>query len=98
MRALTAALAVVLASLPAHAQRAPCGNGGQISAHLEKDWGERPAALALDAAGRLVTILANPESGTWSLLMTAPGGRTCLIHHGTAWEPFAPPPDPGDPS
>ena len=97
-RTLTAALALSLAALPAAAQRVPCGDGAGLIAHLEKRWGEDPAVVALDAAGRMVRILVNPETGTWSLLLTGPGEPTCLIHHGSAWEPIAPTHDPGDPS
>ena len=90
--ALAAALFFVLSSTPSSAQRMPCGNGSAIVDMLAVDWGETPTAIALDAAGRLVQILVNAETGTWSMLMTAPGGRTCLIHHGTDWGS----PDPGD--
>lgn len=88
----------LLTVAPAHAQRAPCGDGAGLIAHLEKEWGEGPAVVALDTAGRMVRILANPETGTWSMLVTGPGGPTCLVHHGTAWEPIVPTPDAGDPS
>ncbi len=97
---LTALIATVscLATDPAHAQRRPCGDGADIVAHLEKDWGEDPEVLALDASGRMVRILVNPETGTWTMLLTAPNGLTCLVSHGSAWEPNQPPPAPGDPS
>ena len=104
LRALIAALAVSLATpLPAQAQSVPCGDGAGIIAHLEKAWGEDTAAVALDAGGGWVQILANPKTGTWSLLVTRPDGLTCLVMSGEAWEPIAPPPPstgsgPGDPS
>lgn len=103
MRPLTAALALSLATLlsvskDAQAQRVPCGDGAGLISHLEKEWGEDPAVIALDAAGRMVRVLANPETGTWSLLITGPGGPTCLVQSGTAWEPIPPPVEPGDPS
>ena len=97
-RALIAVLALTLSTLPGQAQSVPCGSGGGLIAHLEKEWGEVPAAVSLDEAGRMVRILANPETGTWSLLITRPGGLTCLVHSGTAWELVAPPSEPGDPS
>ena len=96
--ALAAALSFVLSSLPAAAQRMPCGDGVAIVDMLEADWGEDLTVLALDAAGRLVQILANDQTGTWSMLMTAPGGRTCLIHHGTDWSVAEPADDPGEAS
>lgn len=99
------ALALSLSTSPAQAQRALCGDGAGMIAHLEKEWGEDPAVIALDAAGHMVRILVSPDTGTWSMLVTGPGGPTCLIHHGSAWEPIpstsreqAAPNDPGDPS
>lgn len=96
--ALMAALSFALSSQSAGAQRTPCGDGAALIAHLEKEWSEAPAVIALDAAGRLVRILINPQTGTWSMLVTGPGGPTCMITHGTAWEPIAAPAEPGDPS
>ena len=93
--AIAAALIFVLFSQSAVAQRTPCGDGAALVAHLEKDWGEGPAVVALDAAGRMVRILVNPETGTWSMLVTGPGGPTCMISHGSAWEAVQPVVDPG---
>ena len=94
----TICAAALLLTLPARAQPLPCGDGAEMIAHLEKQWGEAPAVLALDAAGRLVRIMVNEETGSWTLLVTGPGQPTCLLSHGTAWEPIARPPEPGDPS
>ena len=93
--ALTAALHFMLSSQPALAQRMPCGDGAALMAHLEKEWSEAPAVIALDAAGRLVRILVNPQTGTWSILVTGPGGPTCMVSHGSDWESVEPSGDPG---
>ncbi len=98
IRAATIAALAFLAALPAQAQRTPCGDGGSIIAHLEKEWGEDPEILALDATGRMVRILVNPETGTWSMLVTHPGGLTCLVASGVAWHKPHRPTEPGDPS
>lgn len=86
------AVALTLAALPAKAQRLPCGDGAGLIAQLEKEWGEDPAVVALDAAGRMVRVLVNPQTGTWSMLITGPGGPTCLVYHGSNWEAIPPPP------
>lgn len=101
IRIITAAIVAAfscLALAPAHAQARPCGDGDQIIARLQKDWGEDAAVIALDAAGRMVRILVNQQTGTWTMLVTAPNGLTCLTTHGTAWEPAWVPAEPGDPS
>ena len=95
---IAAISAVAAAVVPAQAQVGACGDGHGLIAHLEKEWGEDIAALALEDRGGLVRILRNPETGTWSLVVTQPDGLTCPVMSGQAWEPVAPPPDPGDPS
>ena len=95
--ALAAAFFFVLGSPSSQAQPRPCGDGEDIIARLEKDWGEAAEILALDASGRMVRILVNPDTGTWSMLLTAPNGLTCLVSHGSAWEPVAVLPEAGEP-
>ena len=94
---LVAAFFFVLSWMPAEAQRRPCGDGADIISRLEKDWGEGAEILALDASGRMVRILVNRDTGTWSMLLTAPNGLTCLVSHGSAWELVAVLPDAGEP-
>lgn len=95
---LAAATALAQSLPPAPAGGRLCGNRAQLVAELEKEWGEAPAAIALDAAGNMVQILANPDTATWSMLVVRPSTVACLVSHGTAWESIAPPADPGDPS
>jgi len=99
---IAAMAAVSAAVVPAQAQFRACGDGTGLIAHLQKEWGEDTAALALEDRGGLVRILRNPDTGTWSLLVTQPDGLTCLVMSGQAWEPVAPPPPstssgPGEP-
>ena len=97
--ALVAVFSCLIAA-PAASQRMVCGDADAIIAHLAERWGETPAAMALDAAGRMIRILVNRETGSWTAIVTGPGQPTCLLSHGTAWEPlpFARPRIPGDPS
>ena len=102
-RMVIAAMAAMSAAfVPASAQVGACGDGAGLIGHLEKEWGEDIAALALEDRGGLVQILTNPETGTWSLLVTQPSGLTCLMMSGQAWEAIEPPSStgsgPGDPS
>ncbi len=92
---VTAALATVCLAPPAHgqAQRVPCGNRDAILSHLDDGYSEKPSAMGIDAQGRVLEVLSAP-SGTWTMLVSTPGGLTCLIASGVAWEELkAPPPD-----
>lgn len=66
-------------------QRVPCGERTTIMDHLEDGYSEKPVAMGLDAQGRVLEVLAAP-SGTWTMLVSTPGGLTCLIASGVAWE------------
>lgn len=48
-------------------------------------------AVAVTSRGRLLEVLVSP-SGSWSLVLTAPGGRSCLVAAGSDWQALTPPP------
>lgn len=52
---------------------------------LADDYGERPAVAATMGQGA-ITFTANPETGTWSMLI-ASGPRLCMIAGGKNWKP-----------
>ena len=85
----TALVSALVASTGATAQqqqqRVPCGERTAIMSHLEDGYSEKPVAMGLDAQGRVLEVLAAP-SGTWTMLVSTPGGLTCLIASGVAWE------------
>ncbi len=69
----------------AQAWGAPCGERAQIVMQLEQGYAEKPIAIALDSQGRMLEVLAAP-SGTWTMLVSTPGGMTCLVASGVGWE------------
>jgi hypothetical protein len=88
---------VVLAASAAQAQqRAPQGQG-QAQAQtvcapravmvekLKSDFGERPRGVGLADTGGLLEFLASKD-GSWTLIMTSPEGRSCLVMAGDKWK------------
>lgn len=43
---------------------------------------ERPVLQAVDTLGVLITLMANLSTGSWSVIVTPPGGRSCLVGTG----------------
>ena len=82
---LAGALFATTAASAQQQQRVPCGERTAIMSHLESGYSEKPVAMGLDAQGRVLEVLAAP-SGTWTMLVSTPGGLTCLIASGVAWE------------
>ena len=70
-----------------------CAPRAQLIAHLAKGYQEVPVARAVSTNGYLFEVLRSRGGETFSLIITPPGGFTCLIGSGTDWEdiPFVAP-------
>lgn len=81
---------VVLAAAPglARAQSA-CADHGTVVQRLAEGYGETRQSIALTADNQVVEVFASAETGTWSITVTRPGGPTCLVASGHAYERLA---------
>lgn len=92
----TAAVLSIIVSAPALAQ-GPCAPHDDFARTLADRYGERLVSVALDAGGAVIEWWGNAETGSWTLTVTRPGGPTCLVSGGNAWELVPPLPE-GDPA
>lgn len=76
MKAILAALLL--------AQQSPCGPTGQVEKRIASEYGESIIGAGIVAGGILFT-LANPETGTFSILLRRPDGQTCVLMGGSGW-------------
>ncbi|PWJ22081.1 hypothetical protein [Jannaschia seohaensis] len=81
--ALTSAT-LLLFSLPAQAQS--CGPRPLVLERLTGQFGETRRGIGLATQDRVVEVFASDDTGTWTVTVTLPDGRTCLIASGQAWE------------
>lgn len=82
-------LVLLLALLPslAGAQTTlPCGPRDAVVELLAERGGETRQSVALEQGGAVVEVFASEETGTWTLTVTGPGGPTCIVLSGQAWE------------
>lgn len=70
--------------LPAWGQQ-PCADRADVMRALDREYGEKPILRAMDGGGVVVEITASP-AGSWSMLVTRPGGPTCMRGSGEALE------------
>ena len=75
---------ILAAVAPAHSATI-CGNRAKLVSALSRDYSEQPTFEALTSDGRLMEVLTSSK-GTWTVLLTTPSGRTCVVAAGTAWE------------
>ncbi len=78
------AILVPFGATPASAQEL-CGDHGKMIGYLDRDYKERRSGLGLTANGAVVELYT-AHTGSWTLLITKPGGTTCVIGSGDAWE------------
>ncbi len=80
------ALASSMALLPsAVSAQTLCGERQSFISHLGKNHHEAPTAIGLTSSGKVIEVLTS-ETGTWTIIVTAPDGRSCLIAAGEDWE------------
>lgn len=79
------AVACLVLATPAAAQD-QCHPRAVLMEQLADRWGEALISIALTPSGQLVETWANTETGTWTLTVTPPGGLTCVIGAGQAFQ------------
>lgn len=90
MRWLMAVLGVAFvasASVPGVAKTV-CGDRDTFLARLGNTYSEQPVAMGLTSDGTVMEVLTS-DTGTWTILVTYPNGRTCMVAAGDSWEPIA---------
>lgn len=86
LRTTILAFALAAPAAQAQAQTANCSDHATMVRHLAEGWGESRQSVALDAGNSMVELFASAETGTWTLTLTRPGGPTCMIASGHAFE------------
>lgn len=73
--------------IAAHAQQQmACGEREGIVAQLKEKFGETQAGMGMTRSGSLMEMFT-ADDGSWTLMLSFPGGRSCLIATGEGWEP-----------
>lgn len=78
-------LAACLAT-PAAAQT--CDDRDVVTGALAHRFGETQQGYGYaptSQGGFVAEVYANPETGTWTILMTMDDGQMCLVMHGDRW-------------
>lgn len=78
------ALVTSWAAAPAVAQQPQCAARDAVLDRLSDSYHEEPVSLGVTATGSLLEVLASPE-GSWTIIITVPGGPTCLVSSGEGW-------------
>ncbi|MCL4675362.1 MAG: hypothetical protein KJZ59_04895 [Pararhodobacter sp.] len=87
LRSLAPTLVLALAPMtaPVAAQTLPCAARERVLQHVIDQRGERRLATGEAANGATIDLFA-AESGTWTLVLNLPDGRSCLLANGQRFE------------
>ncbi|KPP84162.1 MAG: hypothetical protein HLUCCA08_01490 [Rhodobacteraceae bacterium HLUCCA08] len=83
---LSLAAAALALAAPAQANPRNCAPHEAVVAHLADGFGESRQSIGLASNNMVVEVFASPETGTWTITMTAPGGLTCMVAAGEAFQ------------
>lgn len=61
-----------------------CGARDEVTAKLAGKYGETQTATGLVSSNRVLEVWRSAD-GTWTLLMTRPDGKTCIVAAGSLW-------------
>ncbi len=70
---------------PASAQQA-CATHADATKRLEKQFDERVVGRGLASAGKRMLELFVSEKGSWTVVVSEPNGRSCVLESGEIWQ------------
>ncbi|MGQ0675452.1 MAG: hypothetical protein ACT4N4_05115 [Rhodospirillales bacterium] len=83
------AIALILAGPAPGWAQAYCAPRQAMVRFLDRTFGEIPVMHGISDIGALMEILASPD-GSWTILMTRPGGLSCVVATGQNWQSLQP--------
>ena len=81
------AMGAALIAGPADAQAPHCVPRDTAVEQLTQHHGEQVTARGLTANGQMMLELFATDSGSWTLVTTDVGGRSCVVASGESWMP-----------
>ncbi len=54
-------------------------------AHLAQKYRELPVAAGVTKRGGLVEVLSTGDGKTWTILISSPDGKACMVAAGEGW-------------
>jgi len=63
-----------------------CHSRADLTEMLQQKFAEQPSALGLQADGQLVEVFVADDGASWTIVLTRPDGRSCIVAVGRHWE------------
>ena len=79
------AFALLLHSVATVKAQSVCMPHDDFRVELHKNFLEAPVAIAVANNGALIELYAKRDKSSWTLVMTRPGGLSCVLVAGEEW-------------
>lgn len=79
-------MAMLLTAQMAPAQGRSCGPREAVIERLAAGYSESRQMMALNGQNAVLEVFASPDSGTWTITVTQPGGLTCIVAAGEHYQ------------
>ena len=77
---------MMLAAQQAQAQSSNCADHAIVVERLATAYGESRQSIGLGSDNSVVEVFASIDTGSWTITVTQPGGLTCLVAAGQAYQ------------
>jgi len=84
------ALSVLTMCSPVAAHQNPCGDTKEIISKLYSNYGEQRVAEGFGRSDGIMGLYASEDTGTWTILVTHPSGKSCLLASGKMFQSITP--------
>lgn len=84
--ALSLGFGIAILAQTAEPQTPSCGEREKVTTALADKYGETRRAIGLARNNTIMEIYASNKTGTWTILVTLPNGKSCLIASGSSFE------------
>jgi hypothetical protein len=88
LRFIVTGFAVTMVIDPAFA-KINCASREIVLDHLQRQYQETPIAAGRANNGGTVEVFTNSSFTTWTIMITMPDGRTCMMAAGDSWHSLA---------
>ena len=63
-----------------------CSTRSNVLRHLASKYSESPIGLGVAETGGVLELLTSSQGNTWTIIITMPNGRSCMIAAGAGWQ------------
>ncbi len=82
---VTFAFALLLHTVATVKAQPVCMPHDDFRVELQRNFSEAPVAIAIANNGALIELYAKRDKSSWTLVMTRPGGLSCVLVAGEEW-------------